>query len=210
MGKTLAEIAKLRGTSPEEAAMDLVAMDETRVGTVYFLMSEDEVRRKVALPYMNFGSDGAALATEGVFLKSGAHPRAYGNFARILGHYVRDEKLTTLEDAIRRLTSHPAAVLNLPSAAHAESRQVRGCRRVRPGDDPGPCDLRGAAPVRDRRLARDRERRVWRSRTASRRRRGPAASCAAAPGPAGRMAAAARPPRTGTGPRSADCLRSSS
>jgi N-acyl-D-amino-acid deacylase len=113
MGKTLAEIAKLRGTSPEEAAMDLVIEDETRVGTVYFLMSEDEVRRKVALPYMNFGSDAAAQAAEGVFLKSGAHPRAYGNFARVLGRYVRDEKLTTLEDAIRRLTSHSASVLNL-------------------------------------------------------------------------------------------------
>jgi N-acyl-D-amino-acid deacylase len=112
-GKTLAEVAKLRGTSPEEAAMDLVAADETRVGTVYFLMSEDEVRRKVALPYMNFGSDGAAMSAEGVFLKSGAHPRAYGNFARVLGRYVREEKLTTLEDAIRRLTSHPAMVLNL-------------------------------------------------------------------------------------------------
>jgi len=112
-GKTLAEVAKLRGTSPEEAAMDLVAADETRVGTVYFLMSEDEVRRKVALPYMNFGSDGAAMSAEGEFLKSGAHPRAYGNFARVLGRYVRDEKLTTLEDAIRRLTSHPAMVLNL-------------------------------------------------------------------------------------------------
>jgi N-acyl-D-amino-acid deacylase len=114
MGKTLAEIAKLRGTSPEEAAIDLVVEDETRVGTVYFLMSEDEVRRKVALPYMNFGSDAAAQAAEGVFLKSGAHPRAYGNFARVLGRYVRDEKLMTLEDAIRRLTSHPASVLNLP------------------------------------------------------------------------------------------------
>jgi N-acyl-D-amino-acid deacylase len=112
-GKTLAEVARLRGTSPEEAAMDLVVADETRVGTVYFLMSEDEVRRKVALPYMNFGSDAAAQSAEGVFLKSGAHPRAYGNFARVLGRYVRDEKLATLEDAIRRLTSHPAAVLNL-------------------------------------------------------------------------------------------------
>jgi N-acyl-D-amino-acid deacylase len=113
IGKTLAEIAKARGTSPEDAAMDLVAEDETRVGTVYFLMSEDEVRRKLALPYMDFGSDGAALSAEGVFLKSGAHPRAYGNFARVLGRYVRDEKLTTLEDAIRRLTSHPASVLAL-------------------------------------------------------------------------------------------------
>ena len=113
IGKTLAEIAKERGTSPEDTAMDLVAEDETRVGTVYFLMSEDEVRRKIALPYMDFGSDGAALSAEGVFLKSGAHPRAYGNFARVLGRYVRDEKLTTLEDAIRRLTSHPASVLGL-------------------------------------------------------------------------------------------------
>jgi N-acyl-D-amino-acid deacylase len=113
IGKTLAEIAAMRGTSPEEAAMDLVAEDETRVGTVYFLMSEDEVGRKVALPYMDFGSDAAALSAEGVFLKSGAHPRAYGNFARVLGRYVRDEKRATLADAIRRLTSHPAAVLNL-------------------------------------------------------------------------------------------------
>jgi len=113
IGKTLAEIAKERGTSAEDTAMDLVAEDETRVGTVYFLMSEDEVRRKIALPYMDFGSDGAALSAEGVFLKSGAHPRAYGNFARVLGRYVRDEKLTTLEDAIRRLTSHPASVLGL-------------------------------------------------------------------------------------------------
>jgi N-acyl-D-amino-acid deacylase len=113
IGKTLAEIAKERGKSPEDTAMDLVAEDETRVGTVYFLMSEDEVRRKIALPYMDFGSDGAALSAEGVFLKSGAHPRAYGNFARVLGRYVRDEKLTTLEDAIRRMTSHPASVLGL-------------------------------------------------------------------------------------------------
>jgi N-acyl-D-amino-acid deacylase len=123
MGKTLAEVARLRGTSPEEAAMDLVAGDETRVGTVYFLMSEDEVRRKVALPYMNFGSDAAAQSTEGVFLKSGAHPRAYGNFARVLGRYVRDEQLTTLEDAIRRLTSHPAMVLNLHDRGRLEAGQ---------------------------------------------------------------------------------------
>ena len=113
IGRTLADIAKERGTSPEEAAMDLVAEDETRVGTVYFLMSEDEVRRKVALPYMHFGSDGAAMSAEGAFLKSGAHPRSYGNFARVLGRYVRDEKRTTLEDAIRRMTADAASVLNL-------------------------------------------------------------------------------------------------
>ncbi len=102
--------------------MDLVAEDETRVGTVYFLMSEDEVRRKVALPYMSFGSDGAALSAEGVFLKSSLHPRAYGNFARVLGRYVRDEKRATLEDAIHRMTGHPASVLNLqrPRAASKE------------------------------------------------------------------------------------------
>ena len=113
IGKTLAEIAAIRGKSPEETAMDLVAEDETRVGTVYFLMSEDEVRRKLALPWMSFGSDGAAVSAEGVFLKSNLHPRSYGNFARVLGRYVRDEKRAELEDAIHRMTGHPAAVLNL-------------------------------------------------------------------------------------------------
>jgi hypothetical protein len=160
IGKTLAEIAKERGTSPEEAAMDLVAEDETRVGTVYFLMSEDEVRRKVALPYMNFGSDGAALSAEGVFLKSGAHPRAYGNFARVLGRYVRDEKLIKLEDAIHRLTGQPASVLNLADRGPPRERLLRRRRRVRPGEDPGPCDLCRAAPVRDGCVAGDRERRT--------------------------------------------------
>jgi N-acyl-D-amino-acid deacylase len=113
IGRTLAEIAAERGTSPEEAAMDLVAEDETRVGTVYFLMSEDEVRRKVALPFMSFGSDGSAVSAEGDFLKSNLHPRSYGNFARVLGRYVRDGKVTTLEDAIHRMSGHPASVLNL-------------------------------------------------------------------------------------------------
>jgi N-acyl-D-amino-acid deacylase len=114
IGRTLADIARERGRSPEETAMDLVAEDETRVGAVYFLMSEDEVRLKLRLPYMSFGSDGAAVAAEGVFLKSNLHPRGYGNFARVLGRYVRDEKLLPLEDAIRRMTGHPAAVLSLP------------------------------------------------------------------------------------------------
>ena len=113
IGKTLAEIAKARGKSPEEAAMDLVAEDETRVGTVYFLMSEEEVARKVALPWMSFGSDGAALSAEGIFLRNNTHPRSYGNFARVLGRYVRDEKRAPLEDVIHRMTGHPAAVLNL-------------------------------------------------------------------------------------------------
>jgi len=112
-GKTLGEVARLRGTSPEETAMDLVIADGSRVGTVYFLMSEENVRRQVALPWMSFGSDAEALAPEGVFLKSNPHPRAYGNVARLLGTYVRDERLVPLEEAVRRLTSLPAANLKL-------------------------------------------------------------------------------------------------
>jgi N-acyl-D-amino-acid deacylase len=112
-GKTLAEVAAMRGKSPEETAMDLVVEDGSRVGTVYFLMSEDNVRRQIQLPWMSFGSDAASQAAEGVFLKSGAHPRTYGNFARLLGRYVRDEKLIPLEEAVRRLTSLPAGNLNL-------------------------------------------------------------------------------------------------
>jgi N-acyl-D-amino-acid deacylase len=112
-GKTLAEVAAMRGSSPEETAMDLVIEDESRVGTVYFLMSEDNVRQKVALPWMSFGSDSASLAPEGLFLNSNPHPRAYGTFARLLGRYVRDERLVTLEEAVRRLTSMPASNLGL-------------------------------------------------------------------------------------------------
>ncbi len=112
-GKSLAEVAKLRGTSPEETAMDLVIEDGSRVGTVYFLMSEENVRREIALPWVSFGSDAESPAPEGVFLKSNPHPRAYGNFARLLGKYVRDEKVVPLEEAIRRLTSLPAQNLKL-------------------------------------------------------------------------------------------------
>ncbi|MDO9368266.1 MAG: D-aminoacylase [Sphingopyxis sp.] len=112
-GKTLAEVAKMRGKSPEETAMDLVVEDGSRVGTVYFLMSEDNVRKQIQLPWMSFGSDAASQATEGVFLKSGSHPRTYGNFARLLGRYVRDEKLITLEQAVYRLTKLPATNLGI-------------------------------------------------------------------------------------------------
>jgi len=112
-GKTLAEVAKLRGTSPEETAMDLVIADGSRVGTVYFLMSEENVRRQVQIPWVSFGSDAGAPATEGVFLESSTHPRAYGNFARLLGRYVRDEKLIPLEEAVRRLSALPAENLKL-------------------------------------------------------------------------------------------------
>jgi len=112
-GKTLAEVAAMRGKTPEETAMDLVIEDGSRVGTVYFLMSEDNVRKQVRLPWMSFGSDAASQSAEGVFLKSGSHPRTYGNFARLLGHYVRDEKLIPLEQAVYRLTTLPATNLGL-------------------------------------------------------------------------------------------------
>ena len=112
-GKTLAEVAKMRGESPEDAAIDLVIEDGSRVGVIYFLMSEDNVKRQVNLPWMSFGSDEGALAPEGVFLLSNAHPRAYGNVARLLGHYVRDEHATTMESAIHRLSALPAANLGL-------------------------------------------------------------------------------------------------
>jgi N-acyl-D-amino-acid deacylase len=114
-GKTLAEVARMRGKSPEETAMDLVIEDGSRVGTVYFLMSEENVRRQVAIPWVSFGSDAEAPATEGVFLKSNPHPRAYGNFSRLLGKYVREEKLITMEEAIRRLTWLPARNLKIAS-----------------------------------------------------------------------------------------------
>lgn len=112
-GKSLAEVAAMRSVSPEVAAMDLVIADDSRVGTVYFLMSEENVKRQIALPHMSFGSDAGSMATEGVFLRSNPHPRAYGNFARLLGKYVRDDKVIPLEDAIRKLTSQPAENLGL-------------------------------------------------------------------------------------------------
>ena len=112
-GKTLAEVAALHGKSPEETAMDLVMTDSTRVGTVYFMMSEDNIKRQIKLPYVSFGSDAESSAPEGVFLKSSTHPRAYGNFARLLSKYVREEKVITLQEAIRRLTSLPAGNLKI-------------------------------------------------------------------------------------------------
>ena len=112
-GKTLKEVAGMRGISPEETAMDLVVEDGSRVGTIYFLMSEENVKRQIALPYLSFGSDAESQAPEGVFLKSNPHPRAYGNFARLLGKYVRDEKVIPLEEAIRKLTSLPAGNLKI-------------------------------------------------------------------------------------------------
>jgi len=112
-GKTLGAVAQTRQTSPEDTAMDLVIEDGSRVSTVYHLMSEENVRRQIKQPWMSFGSDAGSLAPEGVFLKSSTHPRAYGNFARLLGKYVRDEKVIPMEEAVQRLTSLPAANLHL-------------------------------------------------------------------------------------------------
>ena len=112
-GKTLAEVAAMRNVSAEDAAIDLVIEDGSRVEAVYFLMSEDNIRRQIRQPWVSFGSDAGASAPEGVFLKSSTHPREYGNFANLLGRYVRDEKLIPLEEAVRRLTSLPATNLGI-------------------------------------------------------------------------------------------------
>ncbi len=112
-GKTLSEVAAMRGKSPEETAIDLVIADDSRVGTVYFLMSEDNIKKQITLPWVSFGSDAGSMAPEGVFLQSNPHPRGYGNFARLLGEYVRDQNVIPLEEAIRRLTTLPAHNLRL-------------------------------------------------------------------------------------------------
>jgi N-acyl-D-amino-acid deacylase len=112
-GKTLAEVAQARGVSPDDAAIDLVIEDGSRVGVAYFLMSEDNVRRQVALPWVSFGSDEAGDAPEGVFLLSAAHPRAYGNFARVFAQYVRKDHVLSVAEAVRKLTSLPADNLSL-------------------------------------------------------------------------------------------------
>ena len=112
-GKTLAEAAKARGTDPESTILDLVLQDRTRIGVVFFLMSEDNVRKQLRLPWVSFGSDAASMSPEAPFTLSSTHPRAYGNFARLLGRYVRDEKLVSLDEAVRRLSALPAENLGL-------------------------------------------------------------------------------------------------
>ncbi len=112
-GKSLAAVAKLRGASPEETAMDLVIQDSTRVECIYFLMDENNIKKQVAIPWVSFGSDEGSYTSEGVFLKSNAHPRAYGNVARVLGKYSRDEKLIPLQEAIRKLSNLPAKNLKI-------------------------------------------------------------------------------------------------
>lgn len=113
IGKTIGEVAKLRGKDPIETIMDLIVEDRSRVDTVYFMMSEENVKKQLKLPWVSFGSDAASMAAEGVFLNSSTHPRAYGNFARLLGKYVRDEKVIPMQEAIRRLAALPAANLGL-------------------------------------------------------------------------------------------------
>ena len=112
-GKSLAAVAKMRGKDPVETIMDLIAEDESRIDSIYFLMSEENIRKEMAKPWISFGSDEASQAPEGVFLKSNPHPRAYGNFARVLGKYVREEKVISLGEAVRRLSALPAGNLGL-------------------------------------------------------------------------------------------------
>lgn len=112
-GKTLSEVSRIRNLSPEETAISLVIDDGSRVGTVYFLMSEENIKKQIKFPWMSFGSDAGSLAPEGDFLKSSSHPRAYGNFSRLLGKYVRDEKVISLREAIYKLTSLPATNLKI-------------------------------------------------------------------------------------------------
>lgn len=113
IGKTLAEVSKMHGKSPEETAMDLVIADRTRVEAAYFMMSEENIKRQIALPYVSFGSDAGSPPAEGFWLKYKEHPRAYGNVARLLGKYVRDEQVIPLEEAVRRLTSLPASNIKI-------------------------------------------------------------------------------------------------
>jgi len=113
IGKTLAEVSKLHGKSPEETAMDLVIADRTRVETAYFMMSEDNIKRQLALPYVSFGSDAGSPPAEGFWLNYKEHPRAYGNFSRVIGKYVRDEKVIPMEEAIRKLTQLPATNIKI-------------------------------------------------------------------------------------------------
>ena len=141
-GKTLAEVARMRGKSPEETAMDLVIEDDSRVGTAYFLMSEDNIRKQIVLPWVSFGSDEESSAPEGVFTKYQQHPRAYGTFARVLAKYVRQEKLMPLESAVRKLAALPAENLGLKQRGRLQAGYFADIADLRPREHPGPCDVR--------------------------------------------------------------------
>jgi N-acyl-D-amino-acid deacylase len=119
-GMNLRAIGEAMGLHPIDAALELIRRDRSRVETVYFMMTEDNVRRQIALPWVAFGSDASSMAAEGAFLRNSAHPRAYGNFARLLGHYVRDERVVPLEEAIRRLTRFPCENLGLAGRGRIE------------------------------------------------------------------------------------------
>ena len=112
-GKTLAEMALIRGKGPEETAIDLIIQDSSRIGTIYFLMDEENIKKELAQPWVSFGSDEGSYTSAGIFLKSNAHPRAYGNFTRVIGKYARDEKVISLQEAIRKLTKLSAEKLHL-------------------------------------------------------------------------------------------------
>ncbi len=119
-GKTLGAVAALRGQSVEECAMDLIIEDSSRIGTAYVLMNEDNIKKQIALPWMSFGSDAGSYTNEGIFLKSSTHPRAYGNVARLLGKYVRDEKVISLQEAVHKLSDLPATNLKLQKRGRLE------------------------------------------------------------------------------------------
>ena len=120
-GTTLRAIGEAMGLHPIDAALELIRRDRSRVETVYFMMSEENVRRQIGLPWVAFGSDAVSVAAEGAFLRDSAHPRAYGNFARLLGRYVRDEHVVPLEEAIRRLTRFPCDNLGLAGRGRIEA-----------------------------------------------------------------------------------------
>ena len=157
-GKTLAEVAKMRGTDPENTILDLVLEDQSRVGTVYFLMDEENIKKQIKVPWVSFGSDAESMAPEGNFLKSNPHPRAYGNFARLLGKYVREEKVISLEEAVRRLTSLPAGNLGLDRRGLLKKGYFADVVIFDPKHHRRQSDLRKTAPIRGRRPRRFRQR----------------------------------------------------
>ena len=163
-GKSLAAVAKMRGVTPEDAAIDLVIEDGSRVGLAYFLMNEDNIRRQVALPWVSFGSDEAGDAPEGVFMLSAAHPRAYGNFARVFAEYVRKEH-TLQRPGGGAQTRHPACRQSVAAGSRpAQGRRLRRHCGFRSKHDPRPCDLRTAPPAQHRGELRHCERQTRRQR----------------------------------------------
>ena len=153
-GKTLAEIMQMRGSdSAKDTLIDLIVEDDSRIFTMYFSMSEDNLRKQVVLPWVAFCSDAESQAPEGVFLNSIPHPRAYGSFARLLAKYVRDEGLVPLEEAVRRLSAFPAENLKIQQRGRLQAGLLRRCGGVRPDDDSGSCHTAEAASIRYRNAA---------------------------------------------------------